>query len=94
MTLVRRIAEPPIQDPLCNEELRQRVVLHLTTCRTELGGIDVLAEEGTVTLRGELPLFYLRQLAIERARRVAGVRLVVDRIEVCSFPNEIHRVPK
>ena len=94
MTLVPRMADLLIQDPLCNEELRQRVVLHLTSCRTELGGVDVLAEDGSVTLRGELPLFYLRQLAVERARRVAGVRLIVDHIEVCTFPNGIHRTPK
>ena len=94
MTLVPRIAEPLVDDPLGNEELRQRVVLHLTSCRTELCGIEAIVDDGTVTLRGELPTFFLRQLAIERTRRVAGVRLLVDRIEVLPLPDGIRRTPK
>lgn len=94
MTLVPRIAEPLVDDPLCNEELRQRVVLHLAACRSELCGIEAIVEDGTVTLRGELPTFFLRQLAIERTRRVAGVRLLVDRIEVRPLPGAIQRTPK
>jgi len=94
MTLIPRMAEPLIHDPLCNEELRQRVVLHLASCRPELCGLDAIVEDGTVTLRGELPTFFLRQLAFERARRVAGVRLLVDQIEVPELPNGIHRTPK
>ena len=94
MTLVPRISEPLVDDPLCNEELRQRVVLHLTSCRSELCGIEAIVEDGTVTLRGELPTFFLRQLAIERTRRVAGVRLLVDRIEVLPLPGGIQRTPK
>ena len=94
MTLVPRIAEPLIHDPMCNEELRQRVVLHLASCRPELSRVDVLAEDGTVILRGELSTFFLRQLAAERTRRVAGVRLLVDQIEVPAQRNGFHRSPK
>lgn len=94
MTLVPRIAEPLVDDPFGNEELRQRVVLHLTSCRSELCGIDAMVDDGTVTLRGELPTFFLRQLAIERTRRVAGVRLLIDRIEVRPLSDGIQRMPK
>ena len=94
MTLVPKIAEPLMHDPFCNEELRQRVVLHLGSCRPELGEVDVLAVEGAVTLRGELPTFYLRQLAVERARRVAGVRILIDQIEVPAVLYGFHRTPK
>ncbi len=94
MTLVPRIAEPLIQDPICNEELRQRVVLHLGSCRPELGMVDVLVEDGIVTLRGELPTFFLRQLAIERTRRVAGVRRLVDQIDVPALSNGFPHIPK
>ena len=94
MTLVPQTAEPLIQDPMCDEEIRQRVVLHLGSCRPELGRVDVLVENGTVTLRGELATFYLRQLASERTRRVAGVRQLVDQIEVPTSTNGFHRFPK
>lgn len=94
MTLIERIAEPPIHDPSSNEELRRRVVLHLASCRLELCGLDANVEDGTVTLRGELPTFFLRQLAIERTRRVAGVRRMVDEIEVPALLHGFHRSPK
>lgn len=94
MTLIPRIAEPLTYDPMCNEELRERVVLHLVSCRPELRRVEVLVEDGSVTLRGELTTFFLRQLATERARRVAGVRLLVDQIEVPAPFNGFHRTPK
>ena len=94
MTLVPRIAEPLIHDPVCNEELRQRIVLHLSSCRTELGAIEVLTEDGTVTLRGPLPTFFLRQLAIERVRHIAGVRSLVDQIDVPALANGFRATPK
>jgi len=94
MTLIDRIAEPLIHDPFSNEELRQRVVLHLAACRLEFCGLNAIAKDGTVTLRGELPTFFLRQLAIERTRRVAGVRLLVDRIEVLPLTDGIQRIPR
>lgn len=94
MTLVAQIVEPLFHDPVCNEELKERVIMHLGSCRRELGRVDVTAEDGTVTLRGELPTFFLRQLAGERARRVAGVRLLVDQIEVPALRNGFHRTPR
>ena len=94
MALVPQIGARLIDDPSGNEELKQRVILHLTSCRQELCGIEVIVEDGTVTLRGELPTFFIRQLAIERTRRVAGVRLLVDRIEVLPLPGGIQRPPK
>lgn len=94
MTLVPLIPESLIRESSENEELRLRVVLHLTSCRQELCGIVVQVEEGTVTLHGELPTFFLRQLAIERTRRVAGVLHLVDQIEVPPLLHGFHRTPK
>lgn len=88
------IAELLIHDSSSNEELRQRVVLHLASCRMEFCGLNANVEDGTVTLRGELPTFFLRQLAIERTRRLAGVRRMVDEIEVPTFLHGFHRSPK
>ena len=88
------IAKSLIHDSSSNKELRQWVVLHLASCRLEFCGLNAIAEDGTVTLRGELPTFFLRQLAIERTRRVAGVRRMVDEIEVPAILHGFHRSPK
>lgn len=44
--------------------------------------VHVGVDRGTVTLRGAVPTFYDRQLAIEVTRRVAGVMRVVDKLTV------------
>lgn len=44
--------------------------------------VHVRIDRGTVTLRGTLPTFYDRQLAIEITRRVAGVMRVIDELTV------------
>jgi len=49
----------------------QRVVKHLG-----------LAQGSTVRLSGEVSSFYLRQLALSAAQRVAGVQCVDDNIQV------------
>lgn len=47
-----------------------------------LRSVEPHVAESEVTLRGELPNFYQRQLAIEVVRRVAGVRRVHDQLTV------------
>jgi osmotically-inducible protein OsmY len=63
-------------------ELAERVRIFLTGSRNELRTINVRAQNGVVCLSGTVPSFYLRQLATACARRVAGVRTIVDAIEV------------
>ncbi len=63
-------------------ELQRRVKLHVAATRTELAKVCVRAHGGTVRLSGQVASFYLRQLALEAAKHVAGVQYVVDEIEV------------
>ena len=66
-----------------DEELRQRVCRYLAhSGHAPVRSINVCASGGTVTLRGMAPTYYVRQLAISCAQRVAGVRNVVDEIEM------------
>ena len=44
--------------------------------------VNVQAEAGTVTLRGNVPSYHTRQLCLECCRHVAGVVRVVDRLKV------------
>jgi osmotically-inducible protein OsmY len=85
MNLESRIAEPLINDPAADEQLRQRVCLSLRRCGfPSICRLDVIAESGVVTLRGIVPTYYTRQLAVCGAIHVAGVRQVVDEICVRS----------
>jgi hypothetical protein len=47
-----------------------------------LHDISCLVSDGMVTLRGRLSSYYLKQVAQELASGVAGVRHVINRIEV------------
>jgi osmotically-inducible protein OsmY len=58
------------------------VTLFLSSARPELARVSVRANDGIVELAGVVPSFYLRQLAIACARRVAGVQAVIDQIHV------------
>ena len=62
-------------------ELLTRVGIALTLRqRSSFRQIVVEVAAGVVTLRGEIPSFFDRQLAAESARRVFGVREVRDQL--------------
>ena len=46
--------------------------------------ISVAVSNGIVTLKGRVQSFYERQLCLSCCRRVAGVRQLVDQIEVAA----------
>lgn len=57
-----------------------------------LRSLTVAVEKGIVILRGVLPTYYLRQVALACIKRVAGVTTVVDYIEVPeAIPTRIRR---
>jgi osmotically-inducible protein OsmY len=64
-------------------ELLTRVGIALTLRqRSSFRQIVVEVAAGVVTLKGQLPSFFDRQLAAETTRRVAGVREVRDQLSV------------
>lgn len=69
-------------------DLARNVRLFLGTHRNGFRRISVWAESGTVRLSGPVGSFFLRQMAIAMAKRVAGVRHVVDDLEV-DLPRQI-----
>ena len=44
--------------------------------------LDVVAENGSITLSGNLDSFYEKQIAIHSCQRVAGVLVLVDQVTV------------
>lgn len=44
--------------------------------------LEITNDQGTVTVQGIVPTYYLRQVAIECIKRVTGVVKVIDRIQV------------
>ena len=66
-----------------DEDLRHRVISYLATKHLpNLRKLDVDAVGGKVTLRGRLDSFHEKQIAIHSCRRVAGVRDLVDKLDV------------
>lgn len=74
-----------------DEELRQRVCRYLHhSGHAPVRSIDVRARGDTITLCGIVPTYYVRQLAIACAQRVAGVRHVIDELQT-EMPPRIRR---
>jgi osmotically-inducible protein OsmY len=63
-------------------ELARRVQLFLYAKRGGFQRISVGAEAGAVRLSGPVGSYFLRQTAVSLAKRVAGVRCVVDELQV------------
>jgi osmotically-inducible protein OsmY len=67
------------------QDLRRRVLNYLVGHKLPtLNRIAVEADGGTVVLRGQVQSYYQKQLCLNCTRRVAGVRDLVDEIEVAS----------
>lgn len=66
-----------------NGELKKRVVNYLVGRNMPgLRRLAVAADNGVVTLSGRVTTFYEKQLALNCCRRVAGVRQLVDHVDV------------
>jgi len=66
-------------------DLKRRVSNFLATRQhARLLRLDVDVNDGIVTLQGRLASFYEKQLALSCCQRVAGVRQLVDEVEVVA----------
>lgn len=50
--------------------------------------LEISVERGVVLVQGRVPTFYLRLIAVEWTKRVAGVTQVIGRIEVVYVPGD------
>lgn len=50
--------------------------------------LEISVERSVVVVQGRVPTFYLRQVAVECIKRVAGITQVVDLIEVADDPRQ------
>jgi osmotically-inducible protein OsmY len=78
--------KPAADSPRCTHaadaELAGAVQLSLYASRADYRQVNVGADGGTVSLSGSVRTYFLRQLAVAIARRVTGVRRVVDDLVV------------
>jgi osmotically-inducible protein OsmY len=83
---------PPVVD-FTEDELLARNVLNFVLGRIQpaTNHVDVDADRGTVTLRGRVGSFYQKQLWLHGAQRVAGVRRVIDELDVVRSSRELVR---
>lgn len=77
----------------CDISLGNKVQLYLTQLRVELCRVKVECRDGAVRLKGTVPSYYLRQLAIAGVKRVAGVRTISDELLVQCRDHAVHRAP-
>ncbi len=82
MPTAQLLAAPPIQTS--DDEHLARRVQNFILARTlpAANFVEVEADGGIVTLTGRVGTFYQKQLWLNGAQRVAGVRRVIDEIEV------------
>lgn len=66
-------------------ELALKVRDKLAATRRDLGQLAILVVDGHVSLRGPVASYHLRQVAIDGARRVPGVRQVTDEMRVDDY---------
>lgn len=69
-------------DTFSDEQLAARVRNFLTSRLAGRTRLDIEADSGVITLRGQVGSFYQKQLCIHGAQRVAGVQRVVDELDV------------
>jgi osmotically-inducible protein OsmY len=74
-----------------NVEMANQVRRFLTTNRGGLQRVVVRAKDGEVEISGSVSSFFLRQMALALAKRVAGVNKVVDDLEVYLSVNSFDR---
>lgn len=68
-------------------DLKTRVISFLAESHMPgLRHLRVDAAQGVVTISGEVKTFYEKQVGGQRARRVAGVVKLIDRIAVAEEP--------
>jgi osmotically-inducible protein OsmY len=66
-----------------DQDLERRVIGYLASrYLPSLRQLQVSASEGTITLRGRVQSFYEKQIAIHSCQRVAGVRRLIDAVDV------------
>ena len=82
-----QLLSPPAIETSDDEQLARRVRnFILARVLPAANFVEVDADGGIVTLTGRVGTFYQKQLWLNGAQRVAGVRRVVDDIEVAPFP--------
>jgi hypothetical protein len=75
--------------PHSGQELGRRVRLYLRATRLEFAAVKVeVIDDSIIRLSGSVGSYYSRQLAVATAKRVAGVRHVIDEILVSTLDGE------
>lgn len=81
--ILKLVPETELGNLLQDTDLRGRVISFLAESHMPgLRHLRVEARNGVVTVSGQVKTFYEKQVGSQRARRVAGVVKLVDRIAV------------
>ena len=84
--MLTQLSSPPAMQTSDDEQLARRVrIFILARILPTANFVEVEADDGIVTLTGRVGTFYQKQIWLNGAQRVAGVRRVIDEIEVAPF---------
>ncbi len=73
----------PFADPQHDRDLERRVASFLATRHVPgLRNLEVEAQDGVVTVSGQVLTFYEKQLCNQCCRRVAGVLQLINEVDV------------
>ena len=91
MMIVMNSAAPPFE--ISEDEHLARNVRNFILPRIHptSNQVHIEANHGVVTLKGRVGSFYYKQLWLNGAQRVAGVRRVIDEIEVVAIYQDRQR---
>jgi osmotically-inducible protein OsmY len=85
-----------VQPDLVEQAARERVTVDCP-CAFYFRGISIHHDDGLLTLRGQLPTFYLKQTLQSRLLDVEGVKRIDNQVDVVSsagVSNIRHKRPK
>jgi len=76
-----------------SEEAERDLLQRVQLCLHQHGygpymALEINVERGVVLVQGRVPTFYLRQIAVECIKHVAGVTQLVDLIQVVDGPRQ------
>ena len=76
-----------IRADYADEDLKRRVAGFLNHLHfPNIHELNVTVEHGVVSVNGVVPSYYEKQVALNACRRVAGVLVLDDQIEVINRP--------
>jgi osmotically-inducible protein OsmY len=85
-TLALRSRDNPVADPICDKVAVAILSRFQSHHNFEIRRVNCEVRQGVLVIRGQVSSYYLKQLAQESVRSLAGLSRIVNRLEVVYAP--------